>query len=296
MGEVAAAEEQHPWFGPIVEAGLDEMKPVFRHCYDLSRAAIKQLLGRTMLDIGCGAVGKYVDAVLNKPGLEVYVGIDIDVAKLRQGLQKVHNSMITTSATTVSSPTCHFFKVDCCEHWDAQMQPTTALAVELANDCRVEPNSPFDLICSIFAFQYANATSESWDLFVGEINQHSKPGTIMFIEWIDADRINRDGESCRYVHLVEEAGSGASAAVDSGKGCRRGTLAVSLPHRPLHEEPLLRWSHIDDAFIKHGGWQVDAALTASVASAAPEFDKKLPLWEYVRLVNTVVLVKGPYSS
>lgn len=64
---------------------------------------------------------------------------------------------------------------------------------------------------------------------------------------------------------------------------------VRLPHRPCHVEPALSQRQMIHTFITSGPWMIDEELTSRLPS--PQFDESLLLWDYVRLVNFIILRK-----
>jgi hypothetical protein len=208
-----------------------------------------------------------------------YVGIDIDLAKMHESQVKVSYDQ-----------RFKFVLGDITSRWNKfnERFPNGIWDTYYYN--MVKLNQKFDNIISVFSSQYANTDPETWANYVGEINFRSKPGTRLFIMWIDSSKINSDSEFFSWNEQTN-------------------TLDVNLPHRPPHSEPGL--GNVTDYFVAASSvgssvsassvgssdesnnilpknrWVIDRTINIEV----PEIDSELPISAYTRLINWIVLVK-----
>jgi hypothetical protein len=261
---------QTPWYGELIPEGFATMKPVFEYSQAIYNTILSQMNRGTVLDIGCGAMGQYYRHFFPRT-MTQYVGIDIDLAKMHESQVKVSYDQ-----------RFKFVLGDITSRWNKfnERFPNGIWDTYYYN--MVKLNQKFDNIISVFSSQYANTDPETWANYVGEINFRSKPGTRLFIMWIDSSRINSDSE---FFSWNEETN----------------TLDVNLPHRPPHSEPGL--ANVTDYFVGASSvafssdesnnilpknrWVIDRTINIEV----PEIDSELPISAYTRLINWIVLVK-----
>jgi len=249
-----------PWYGQIIPEGFAMMKPVFDYSQAIYNSVLSQMNRGNVLDIGCGAMGQYHRHFMTGT-MTQYVGIDIDLAKMHESQVKV--SYDQRFKFVLGDITCKWNQFN-------QRFPNDIWNTYYYN--MVKLNQKFDNIISVFSSQYANTDHTTWLNYVGEINFRSKPGTRLFIMWIDSSKIDESVESEFYSYSVET-----------------NTLNINLPHRPAHSEPGL--GNIIDYFIKspniRSRWVIDHTLKIDI----PEIDYKLPISTYMNLINWMVLVK-----
>lgn len=212
-------------------------------------------------DIGCGSMGQYFRHFLN-PNLVKYIGLDLDLVKLHEGQTKVkYNTKFS------------FVLMDITHKWNKQNTRFSNDIWKTYYNNLVNLNQQADNIISVFSSQYANINEESWSNYVNEINNRSMTGTKLFIMWIDSSKIESDSKSDYYTFDKET-----------------NILTVRLPHRDEHTEPGLGEkifkSFTNNSRNRHN-WIVDTTINI----AKPNIDTSLKIYDYIKLINHIVLIK-----
>jgi hypothetical protein len=194
-----------------------------------------------------------------------YVGLDLDLAKLHESQVKVkYDSRFK------------FVLGDISYRWNKFNERFNHNIWNTYYYNMVKLNQRFDNIISVFSSQYANTNSETWANYIGEINFRSKPGTRLFIMWIDSSKIV-DTTKSRFYSSDPESN----------------ILNINLPHRPPHSEPKL--GSIIDYFIGSESnplnpkkkWVIDRTINIDVPPINHEFE----ISQYMNLINWTVFVK-----
>ena len=254
----------NPWYAQMIESGLPLVEPLFNYTQTIYNSIIRQINRGKILDIGCGAMGQYHRS-LNNNNLVEYIGLDLDLAKLHEAQVKVKYD-----------EKYKFVLLDINHRWNKQNDrfPNDIWNTYFYNMGKL--NQKFDSIISVFSSQYANQSKQSWANYVNEINFRSKPGTKLFIMWInhqlDTDTYTDTEASIKY-HKYDP---------------NNNTLDVNLPHRESHSEFGLG-NEIRETFLRDrtNKWRIDNTIVPTI----PEINKDLPIYSYIRLVDWIVLEK-----
>jgi SAM-dependent methyltransferase len=259
-----------PWYGDLIQSGLVQMQPLFEYTQQIYNSVLSQMNRGSVLDIGCGAMGQYHRHFMSRLTTQ-YVGLDLDLAKLHESQVKVQYD--PRFKFVLADITCRFNKFN--ERFPNEIWNTYY-------NNMVKLNQKFDNIISVFSSQYANTNSKTWANYIGEINFRSKPGTRLFIMWVDSSKIESESESESESKLY---------SLDSEKNI----LNINLPHRPPHSEPAL--GSIIEYFTDTNTdtnplsvktkWVIDYTVKIDV----PEINDKLEISKYMKLINWLVLVK-----
>jgi SAM-dependent methyltransferase len=253
-----------PWYGDLINSGLSEMRPVFEYTQQIYNSVLSQMNRGTVLDIGCGSMGQYHKHFISGVTTQ-YVGLDLDLAKLHESQVKVkYDSRFK------------FVLGDISYRWNKFNERFNHNIWNTYYYNMVKLNQRFDNIISVFSSQYANTNSETWANYIGEINFRSKPGTRLFIMWIDSSKIV-DTTKSRFYSSDPESN----------------ILNINLPHRPPHSEPKL--GSIIDYFIGSESnplnpkkkWVIDRTINIDVPPINHEFE----ISQYMNLINWTVFVK-----
>jgi len=252
-----------PWYGELIHSGLDQMRPVFEYTQQIYNSVLSQMNRGTVLDIGCGSMGQYHKHFISRVTTQ-YVGLDLDLAKLHESQVKVkYDSRFK------------FVLGDIAYRWNKFNERFNHNIWNTYYYNMVKLNQKFDNIISVFSSQYANINTETWSNYIGEINFRSKPGTRLFIMWIDSSKI------------VNTESKFYSSDLESN------ILNINLPHRPAHSEPKL--GSIIDYFVgseshplnQKQKWVIDRTINIDI----PPINDELEISDYMNLINWTVFVK-----
>ena len=247
-----------PWYGELNYEGLSEVTPLFIYSQSIYNAILPHMSNGVVFDIGCGSMGQYARHFVSNPNLTQYIGLDIDLAKLHEAQVKVKYGEKFA-----------FMLMDVTKKWNEQNDhiPNNLWRTYYHN--LVKLNQKADNIISIFSSQYANVSKTSWTNYVNEINFRSKPGTKLFIMWIDYTKLNNGNNYASYNKETNK-------------------LTVNLPHRGEHSEPGLGEEIINSFVNGKNKWTIDKEL---MKLGKDDFDINLPISEYIKLVNFIVMIK-----
>ncbi len=233
--------------------------------------------GKSVLDLGCGSMSRYMYELRR---VKSYVGVDLDLAQLHKAERRVQ-----------ADPRFKFCLLDFACSWSPGRQnrrfqhdlwKTFYERMYLLTDKQGRPQR-FDSILCLFSAHYANTDPATWQNFVRDVTAASwegipargaalaRPGTQLYIVFVDADRCVRAPPSSYFV-------------IDNDK------LTVMLPHRPSHTEPALGHRQLVQSFTDGGQWQLHPAPVP--VDARPVFDSAHPLAAYMELISWVVFSRA----
>jgi hypothetical protein len=246
----------NPWYGAMNKTQINKVLPLFKFSQSIYNQILSKLNTGIILDIGCGSMGQYYKTLLN-PKLKQYIGMDIDLVKLNEA--KINTNF---------SGMFKFLLFNYGYSWERQNDyfPNNLWNTYYKN--LVNYNILFDNIISVFAVQYANQSSESWETFVDAVDKRSKKGTKIFFIWVDSDKIEENTEYYKLSPNKKE-------------------ITISLPHRDTHKEPTLGYKQICESFGKK--WTRDIQLENTITY--DNLNNSVSIYKYIKVINWVVFIK-----
>jgi len=248
-----------PWYKGLNKNSLNEVLPLFEFTQKVYLSIIDKMKNGLILDIGCGSMGRYYNLLKESKDLNLYVGLDIDLAKLHEAQTKIMFDL-----------RFKYMLLDISYRWNRQQDKFGSIWNTYFHDV-VKLNQKFDNIISIFSSQYANINKQTWNNYVNEINFRSKIGTKLFFMWIDYTKIKEEKQITKYYEYDKNMD----------------VIKIMLPHRETHIEPKLG-NEIIDSFVNKG-WNIDNDMNNIII---PQINNEFSISSYIELINWISLIKS----
>jgi SAM-dependent methyltransferase len=300
LSELVGIYKSPPWYTNIdtdYEQKLIKLGYLYEFSQNVYNRYIKSLIDNnnnensSVLDIGCGSAGQYID--LFKDWMGGYIGIDIDISKLDEGYKKfsklsgkrkyVEFIPIDISKRWEKDEQQRFFSPDGNNVWDKFYGKLFDKHISLTH---TSPKQ-FEVVLSIFSSHYSNQSRDHWERYVQEIISRTKSRSDLFIMFLDADKIERIGpEQCRIENNATDR--------------TRGTLIIDpSPQGGEHKEPILRRMHIEESLIARGiyyeiddHYDINRYIAEFMGKISQEQDPAKKLWnKYINCISAIHLRK-----